>query len=528
MNGRPLIPLLALLVLVGCGESSPPVPEPPPTPAPPPEPAPPPVPEPAPEPEAEPEREPAPAPEDADAAIDAARARVQALADAAEFTDAYNAAREARSEFRIHPRRRELDALVARLKEARQGAVGLPFAVQKLRSPDPGVVKIARKELRAAGDVGAAYLRKAVREAEPPVAAEAARTLLDMADPKAPAAFGERLPGTEPGPLREVLVEAVRKTIPDVPPETLRALYARVQADDAFARLDAAGLLLAALDRRAGRDREAFGALLGDPDAFAALKTYAQGAATSENPEAAAWAARHASVFGLVVAQADLVLWLRADTGVETKGEAVVRWKDLSPAGVDATQDDPKKRPTLVETETGPAVRFDGVDDALRLPEGFKSFPEGVTVSVWARLEKPGNWARFVDFGNGAGEDNIVLARESSSDDLTFYVYAEDERTGGINTAPDTLKTETWQHLAGTADAEGNVAMYVGGKKLGGGKTSIPRDVVRTSNLIGESNWETTNDAHYDGMMDDLRVYRRALTPEEMARLYRSSPRAAP
>jgi len=62
---------------------------------------------------------------------------------------------------------------------------------------------------------------------------------------------------------------------------------------------------------------------------------------------------------------ASLQLWLRPGAGIETVDGAVATWADQSGNGFDFTQEDPAKRPTLVEDATNglPALRFDGEDD---------------------------------------------------------------------------------------------------------------------------------------------------------------------
>ncbi len=520
---------LALVLAVGCAKeppAAPPEAEPaPPAAEPASESAParasePPAPEPAPEPE--PEAEPVATD---DAALEKALTRIDALSAAAAFNDAYVTAREARATFRSHPRAAELTALVARLKEAKREAAPLPFALKKLASPDPSVVEVARRELKAAGDVGAAVLRQAVREADAAVAVEAARTLATMDDPRAPAAFHARLQADPPEALRTVLVRGLRDQIADLPAEALHHLHAAVKADADHARRDLADLLMAALHERAGGDAAAYDELLGEGGAYDVLKGYVRTATESENPDVVAWGAARSAAFGLVVAYADMVLWLQAGGGAETDTQGrLQRWRDQSKAGNHATQETADARPTVVEDGGRAAVRFDGADDWLALPEGLETFSQGVSFSAWGKPTKKGNWQRFIDLGNGPEQDNIVLARNSGSDSISFYCYAGSSRAD-IPISPPVLKLGVWQHLVGTLDAEGRVVIYYNGKPVLESKTSVPRDVLRKSNLIAKSNWGTTGDALYEGLMDDLRIYRRALTPEEVARLYQTGKR---
>jgi len=65
----------------------------------------------------------------------------------------------------------------------------------------------------------------------------------------------------------------------------------------------------------------------------------------------------------------DLVLWLRADAGVQRQGDRVVLWEDQSGRGHDATSE-AATAPTWVEEAIAgqPAVRFDGLQTSMTIP----------------------------------------------------------------------------------------------------------------------------------------------------------------
>ncbi|MBN2841480.1 MAG: hypothetical protein JXM68_00220, partial [Sedimentisphaerales bacterium] len=69
------------------------------------------------------------------------------------------------------------------------------------------------------------------------------------------------------------------------------------------------------------------------------------------------------------------------------------------------------------------ALNFDGVDDYVDLPDGFADFRSGMTVTLWAYPTAVQNWARFIDFGNGEYNSNIVFARRGTTNNLVFEGY---------------------------------------------------------------------------------------------------------
>ncbi len=111
---------------------------------------------------------------------------------------------------------------------------------------------------------------------------------------------------------------------------------------------------------------------------------------------------------------ADLSLWVKADAGVTTgAGGAVTAWADQSPNHNDAAPADETTAPLLVTTggpNGKPVLRFDGVDDALTVPDADSlSFDGDVTSffvvkmddfatfrAVWAKTA--GNFPASVDY----------------------------------------------------------------------------------------------------------------------------------
>ena len=160
----------------------------------------------------------------------------------------------------------------------------------------------------------------------------------------------------------------------------------------------------------------------------------------------------------------------------------------------------------------GNALQFGGSSGYVDLPDGFADFSGGITVCAWANTATLANWARIVDFGNGAGVDNILLARRGTSDDVRWEFQNTASGSEGVDADGDPLiVTGQWMHWAATCSpgpANGaTMRFYLDGveraMQTGG---SVPPTVTRTSNLIGDSNW--ANDAFFNGLMDEVRVSR--------------------
>lgn len=162
---------------------------------------------------------------------------------------------------------------------------------------------------------------------------------------------------------------------------------------------------------------------------------------------------------------------------------------------------------------SGSALQFDGVNDYVDLPDGFADFSDGITIMVWAYPTASKNWARFVDLGNGQANNNILFFRGGTSRDLLFEVYQDS--SGGWLIAPNTMELDRWQHFAVTQDNTGKVILYKNGQPIRTGTLKVPKNIIRTKNYIGRSNWSTV-DEYYQGQMDDIRIFNRVLSQSEI------------
>ncbi|MEI7782339.1 MAG: LamG domain-containing protein, partial [Planctomycetota bacterium] len=146
---------------------------------------------------------------------------------------------------------------------------------------------------------------------------------------------------------------------------------------------------------------------------------------------------------------------------------------------------------------------------------GLSDFSQGYSIGVWANTSSVAEWARYIDFGNGPANDNILLSRVGTSNDLCFHVYR-----GGSPiriTAPNVIQLNTWQHLSVTVTPSGTATIYVNGVVVATASNPgfIPNNVTRVNNFIGKSNW--SENALFQGQMRDLSIWKTALTPAQVA-----------
>ncbi len=167
------------------------------------------------------------------------------------------------------------------------------------------------------------------------------------------------------------------------------------------------------------------------------------------------------------------------------------------------------------------AVVFDG-NGYIDLPDGLADFTGGITVSALVYHTSFPDWARIVDFGNGAGDNSIYLAHRGTSKDMRWEFR---DTAGGTERldANGMFIAFGWQHIVVTCDAapanEATMRTYLNGDLAyeQGGK-SVPANVVRTENFIGRSNWSSHD--LFQGYIDELGIWNRPLDATEISDLH--------
>jgi hypothetical protein len=152
------------------------------------------------------------------------------------------------------------------------------------------------------------------------------------------------------------------------------------------------------------------------------------------------------------------------------------------------------------------AIDLDGISDFIKSPEGIYVNSD-FTFETWFLKRSNNNWSRIFDFGNGPGEENVivVLSKETSGK-LSFHVTKDGLSRSFELTDPTPLNE--WTHI--TLRLTGNIGWaYINGNLLKYGLLQTPPDINRTVNYIGRSNW--AGDKLADVLIDEFRVYRTAL-----------------
>jgi hypothetical protein len=205
-----------------------------------------------------------------------------------------------------------------------------------------------------------------------------------------------------------------------------------------------------------------------------------------------------------------LALWYRMDGNV----------KDSSGKGLDGTA---VGNPSYVEGPAGygQALQFEGIDDEVDVPIGtLISTLTSATFATWVNDSgQDGSWTRIFDFGTGNTNYVMLTPHQGATGPLTCDIVVA---TAAL-TVPQTRFAATnavgtgWHHVAVVFDAAAmNAKIYEDGMVVASGVTTVlPKDLGKTTqNWLGRSQF--TADAYLSGILDEFRIYSRALSAGEI------------
>jgi hypothetical protein len=145
-----------------------------------------------------------------------------------------------------------------------------------------------------------------------------------------------------------------------------------------------------------------------------------------------------------------------------------------------------------------------------------------VTIACWVNVSTARNWQRVWDFNNTSTTGYMFLTtQEQTNARVRFAITTTNNGAEQVITSASTLATG-WHHIAIVLDVGATYTgtMYIDGLVAGTNTamTLRPSSIGNTANnFIGKSAY--TADPYFAGIVDDFRVYNRALTASEMTAL---------
>ena len=212
--------------------------------------------------------------------------------------------------------------------------------------------------------------------------------------------------------------------------------------------------------------------------------------------------------------------WVQQDIG------PVAYWHLDEPDGLTAYDAIGTNHGTLINGPTwttgmvNGALDFDGVDDYVdTIPQA--SIPSVISVSMWVypTVESGQLWGSI---GNASGgKDGFFTHYYADGEYVKFKYYKDNSDRGLWLSTNGSVLFNTWSFLTFTVDNSNNVKIYVNSVEAASGNFSVPCTSHDTDLMIGKSIW--SQDIAFNGKIDEVAIYDRALSGEEVARLYQDS-----
>ena len=220
-----------------------------------------------------------------------------------------------------------------------------------------------------------------------------------------------------------------------------------------------------------------------------------------------------------------LIAWYRCEAATGTSGTLL---PDSTTNGNDAT--------LVTGTGEPPGYSFAAgkIGNALDLSyakQGYATMPVGLladaceaTIATWVYINSNVNaWTRIWDFGQDTTTYMFLTPITNLDNFARFGISVNGNQHEQNLKAEAAVPTLRWTHLA-LVLGPGGATLYFDGAPVGTNSSIVlrPADLGRTVNdYIGRSQF--SDDPYLDGDIDELRVYNRALSPEEIQALANGS-----
>ena len=173
--------------------------------------------------------------------------------------------------------------------------------------------------------------------------------------------------------------------------------------------------------------------------------------------------------------------------------------------------------PEIVEGKFGKALKFDGQDDYVEIPDSDSlDGMSGISVLLWANVET---------LSDVAGTDQSLINKDAAGWGARLYRIYLDQPTNTIHwrvgdgagsyvvhcNGQTVLEDSQWYHIAGVSDLDGAFA-YIDGIEDGAfAGFEVPDN--DTTLRIGRAH---TDNYGYIGVIDEVAIYDRALSADEI------------
>lgn len=169
---------------------------------------------------------------------------------------------------------------------------------------------------------------------------------------------------------------------------------------------------------------------------------------------------------------------------------------------------------TRVQGHVYKALAFDGIDDYVKVDDFSQAIANSdFTVSMWMKAGNKNEQQFLCAFNTITGENRLLLGRDGS--DNIIGIFDDEWHKSGVPAF-----NGMWHHIAFVlSTTQGLCTLFVDGISGNTYTTSTSIDIQDLMSFGQEYDPGMVEGDFYEGMMDDIRIYDRALKSEEIALL---------
>jgi large repetitive protein len=166
----------------------------------------------------------------------------------------------------------------------------------------------------------------------------------------------------------------------------------------------------------------------------------------------------------------------------------------------------------------------------VELPDGLLGDAEDFAVSLWAHPRARPDWMPLLQIGNGTStyftlQSNLQTSGGGFGATFKAEIDGDEEEERLLTGSDNDLPLDAWTHVVFTM--EDNVGtIYFDGEEVTSrtfpfGMPAVGDGEVTTDNYLGNNSWP---DDMFDGLLDEVRLFERSLSAEEVAQLFEGEP----
>jgi len=162
--------------------------------------------------------------------------------------------------------------------------------------------------------------------------------------------------------------------------------------------------------------------------------------------------------------------------------------------------------------QEGGALQFDGLDDRISLPDIDNSLKSGFTVSAWIKPSNAEGGYQGIVGSTTSGGFKMFIKRGK----LAFKVTTNEN--GAKLPNEGMIQNDVWQMVTCTFDGS-TMRMYINNEHI----HNEPLNGTLKDRSVAWIGWSGWNEEYFEGVIDDVRLFDRALTEQQVFSLFEGS-----